>query len=274
MQRPRAHYLISLWMLVLFTLPACTFDTSGPAPSSLYEFGMSDLGLDSDMELIDSEVRDLPDMGVSDLDDASPPPDAADMTPPDMPDMAPPDMADIGVVDVLVPDMPVPDLPVPDMPVPDMLIPDFPVPDMPVPDMPVPDMMIPDMSVPDLLTPDKMLPDQSIKLDSGAGGPCPCAPGLVCMYNACRVKCTRDACRQSSACKASESCTQQGANLGCMAGLTAYAPCQIQPFGCPQGHYCAKNTSGIFQCLPLCTVSSSTCPCAKLSGTSCSVCRQ
>ena len=245
MPRTPTRRLITLWTLALFILSGCTFDTSGPEPSGLKEFGVYDLGLDSDMELIDSEVRDLPDSGEQDL---------ADAAPPDLVDMGPPDLSDSGVVDVPMVDMPVQDQakPVPDIPVPDMPVPDFPVPDMPVADLLVPDMPVPDMSAPDLFVPDMMPPDQSIMIDSGVGGPCPCSGGLVCIYNACRVKCTRDSCRQSSACAASESCTQQGTNLGCLPALSAYAPCQTQPFGCPQGQYCARNISA----------HTSACPCA------------
>ena len=263
MQRTRTRLLISMWAVVLFILPGCIFDTSGPEPSALKEFGVYDLGLDSDMELIDSEVRDLPDSGEPDLEDAAPP-DLADAAPPDVADMGPADLPDMGVVDI-----PVADMPVPDVPLLDMSDPDFPVPDMPVPDMPVPDLPMPDKSVPDM-----MLPDQAAKIDTGLGGPCPCSAGQVCIYKVCRVKCTRDSCRQASTCSASEACIQQGQNLGCVPGLSTYAPCQSQPFGCPQGQYCAKNTGGTYQCLPLCTQSSPTCPCTKLGGTSCSVCKQ
>lgn len=110
--------------------------------------------------------------------------------------------------------------------------------------------------------------------DGGAvGSPCPCSSGLVCIQNACRIKCTRDSCRQAVQCKADEACIQQGSNTGCIKGLPAATACKTNPFKCNQGHYCTKTTSGIYSCLLLCTQSTATCACIKLSGTSCSACK-
>lgn len=100
---------------------------------------------------------------------------------------------------------------------------------------------------------DLWLPDS--KQSNTAGGPCPCAAGLVCMGIACRAECNKpsDACGVASNCPAGQACvsTNYQGKYVCVPGVGAGKPC-AKAF-CADNRICASVNKKPLICLPTCT---------------------
>jgi hypothetical protein len=119
--------------------------------------------------------------------------------------------------------------------------------------------------------PDSVVPDSKTAPDTkpltpdtgtvGAGKPCPCSGGTVCIAGVCRAKCSAP----TGACKVTSNCPTNHACLGTTAGYYVCVPaanpgaaCGTANY-CPINHVCGATGSSAYKCLPICAVSGAGC---------------
>jgi hypothetical protein len=119
-----------------------------------------------------------------------------------------------------------------------------------------------------------LAPDLPLPPDKGptTGGPCPCAPPLICVSNVCRATCSAPTglCKVTSSCPATEACvgTTSGSYF-CMPAVGPGQPCDAKTY-CPNNHVCASYNAGPYTCKPICNALGAPCgnggQCAVASG--------
>ena len=138
-----------------------------------------------------------------------------------------------------------------------------------------PDALQPDQLAPDLTTPDKGF------ATAGAGGPCPCKSGLVCINNVCRAQCAAPtgACKVKSVCASGQGCVGiQGAPtiFVCIPAAGPGQACTGKP--CVTNHVCGIIGKNAPVCLPTCSNKGKLCGkggiCVQDSKSSCTFCTQ
>ena len=126
--------------------------------------------------------------------------------------------------------------------------------------------------------PDYTSPDMT--LTTKAGGPCPCAAGLLCFGNTCRATCKKpaDACGVTSNCAKGFACvtvTYSGVKkYVCLPGVGLGKPC-AKAF-CADNRICGSVNGKAHICLSTCTKAFTACGtggmCLKSTTTSCHFC--
>lgn len=99
------------------------------------------------------------------------------------------------------------------------------------------------------------------KLTTKVGGPCPCAAPLLCVLEACRNPCQKEACNGQSTCDPAEACINTEINTPvCVPGVATGQECTSKLF-CQAGNLCLTTDPGGTKgkCYATCTTEGAAC---------------